>query len=115
MEYAGHKKIKDFSMDGQIADEADFVRLRGQYQNILDHYMRVKGYVPHLDLDPVFTTSYNGKSFEFKITYYGIYIGKAKAKCYIGVTGTKLIPMIPTHQSKLERSSTYVESQLDQS
>ena len=111
MEFAGHKKIKQFTIDGQIYDEADVVRLREQYDSIMDHYLRGRGYVPHLDLDPVFTLDYNGNYFEFKISWYGIYLGKAKAKCYQGVMGTKLIPMTPTTQNKLEKSSQSVEFQ----
>jgi hypothetical protein len=111
MEFAGHRKIKDFSIDGHIYDEADFIKLRWQYENIIEEYMRVKGYIPHLDLDPVFSTSYTGSSFEFKITWYGIYLGKAKAKCYKGVTSNKLIPMTPTTLTKLVKSSESVELQ----
>jgi len=111
MEFAGHKKIKKFSIDGQIYDEADVMRLRQQYDQVMDSYLRTKGYVPHLDIDPVFTLDYNGNVFEFKITWYGIYVGKAKAKCYKGLVGTKLIPMILTTQIKSERSSSPAESQ----
>ena len=111
MEYAGHKKIKKFTIDGQIYDEADVMRLREQYNQIMDSYLREKGYVPHLDLDPVFSLDYNGNIFEFKITWYGIYLGKAKAKCYKGLVGTKLIPMNLTTQTKSERLSYPAESQ----
>lgn len=111
MDTVAHKKIKDFSIDGQIYDEADIIRLRYQYETITDNYMRVKGYIPHLDLDSSFTLSYNGHSFDFKITRYGIYVGKAKAKCYTGVIGSKLIPMTPTTKTRSEKSSAHVESQ----
>jgi hypothetical protein len=110
MEFAGHRKIKDFSIDGQIYDDADFPRLREQYMVIVEEYMRIKGYVPHLDLDPIFSTSYTGHSYEFKITWYGIYLGKVKAKCYRGVTGNNLVPMNHTTQIKSEKSSKSVES-----
>lgn len=110
MEFAGHRKIKDFSIDGQIYDDADFPRLREQYMVIVEEYMRIKGYVPHLDLDPIFSTSYTGHSYEFKITWYGIYLGKVKAKCYRGVTGNHLVPMNHTTQIKSEKSSKSVES-----
>lgn len=114
MEYAGHRKIKLFSIDGQIYDDADFPRLREQYQVLIEEYMRIKGYVPHLDLDSAFSTSYNGHSFEFKITWYGIYLGKVKAKCYKGVTGNILIPMSPTMKIRSENSSRSAESKQDQ-
>lgn len=110
MEFAGHRKIKDFSIDGQIYDDADFPRLREQYMVIVEEYMRIKGYVPHLDLDPIFSTSYTGHSYEFKITWYGIYLGKVKSKCYRGVTGNNLVPMNHTTQIKSEKSSKSVES-----
>jgi hypothetical protein len=110
MEFAGHRKIKDFSIDGQIYDDADFPRLREQYMIIVEEYMRIKGYIPHLDLDPIFSTSYTGHSYEFKITWYGIYLGKVKAKCYRGVTGNNLVPMNHTTQIKSEKSSKSVES-----
>jgi hypothetical protein len=115
MEFVAHKKIRDFSIDGQIYDEADLPRLKLEYENIVEHYMRVKGYIPHLDLDPSFTVSYNGHSFDFKITWYGIYLGKAKAKCYTGVIGNKLVPMTPMIPNKLMKSYRSAESQLDQS
>lgn len=111
MEFAGHKKIKEFTIDGQIYDEADVMRLKEKYNSIMDHYLRSQGYVPHLDLDIVFTIDYNGNWFDFKITMYGIYLGKAKAKCYMGITGSKLIPMTPMTQNKSEKSSHRVESQ----
>ena len=110
-----HKKIKDFSLDGQIYDESHIMRLRTEYSIIMDHYMRLKGYVPHLDLDTCFSVSYNGHSFDFKITTYGVYIGKAKAQCFKGVVGNKLLPMISTTQIKSQKSSASVESQLEQS
>ncbi len=111
MDFVGHKKIKDFSLDGHISDESDTMRLRKEYDILLDHYMRERGYVPHLELETVFSMSYNGKSFDFKVTRYGVYIGKAKAKCYRGVLGNKLIPAISSKKIKSERSSKSVESQ----
>ena len=111
MEFAGHKKIKQFTIDGEIYDEADVSRLREQYDSIMDHYLRGQGYVPHLDLDTVFSLSYNGNSFDFKITRYGVYLGKAKAKCYKGISGTKLIPMSPMTPNRSEKSSQSAELQ----
>jgi hypothetical protein len=40
MEFAGHKKIKDFSIDGQIYDDADFPRLRAQYEVIVEEVVK---------------------------------------------------------------------------
>lgn len=108
MEFAGHKRIKSFGMEGTIRNDSDFARLRYQYQALVEEEMRYGGYIPHLDIDPVFTTSYNGVLFEFKITCYGIYVGKAKAKCYLGVTANRLIPIAMT-QIKSEKLYNSVE------
>jgi hypothetical protein len=90
------------------------MRLREQYRIIAENYMRSKGYIPHLDLDSVFTISYNRGNYIFKYTRYGIFVGKAKAQCYQAVVGTRLIPMSTTQQGKSEKSSPSVESQLGQ-
>ena len=114
MEYATHKKIHNFNFDGVIHDDKDIMRLREQYHSIAEEYMRNKGYIPHLDLDSVFTISYNNGVFNFKYTRYGIYVGKAKARCYQAVVGTKLIAMTPTQRGKYEKSSPNVVSPLGQ-
>ena len=111
MDFVGHKKIKDFSLDGNLVDESNTMRLRQEYDILLDHYMRERGYVPHLELETIFSMSYNGSSFDFKVTRYGVYVGKAKAKCYKGVLGNKLVPTIHTSKSRLEKLSKSVESQ----
>ena len=115
MEYAAHKKIHNFDFEGIINDDSDIMRLKEQYAIIAENYMRSKGYIPHLDLDSVFTLSYNRGKYLFKYTRYGIFVGKAKAQCYQAVVGTKLIPMKSTRQDKLGKSSSSVESQLGQS
>jgi hypothetical protein len=47
--------------------------------------MRNKGYVPRYDIDIDFNISYNGKTFDFKLSVYGVYVGKGKAKCILGI------------------------------
>ena len=111
MELAVHKRIHNFDFDGIIKDDKDIIRLRQQYEDIAEEYMRSKGYIPHYDLDPVFTLEYTKHGYKFKYTRYGIYVGKAKAKCYQAVIGTKLIPMTPTQQRKSEKFSDSVELQ----
>lgn len=111
MEVAAHKRIHNFDFEGIISDEKDIIRLRQQYENIAENYMRAKGYIPHYDLDSVFTIEYTKQGFKFKYTRYGIYVGKAKAKCYQAVIGTKLVPMTPTQQGKLKKSSGSAVSQ----
>ena len=115
MEYATHKKIHNFDFEGIINDDKDIIRLKEQYRIIAENYMRARGYIPHLDLDSVFTIAYNNGNYLFKYTRYGIYVGKAKAQCYQAIAGTRLIPMSTTQQVKSEKSSPNVESQLGQS
>lgn len=105
MEYTAHKKIHNFCFEGVINDDKDIIRLRATYEAIAEEYMRVRGYIPHLDLDPMFTIEYTTAGYNFKYTRYGIYVGKAKARCYQAVVGSKLIPMTPTQKDKCEKSS----------
>lgn len=111
MEYATHKRIHNFDFEGVIKDDNDIIRLKEQYHKIAEDYMRSKGYIPHLDLDSVFTIAYNKGVYLFKYTRYGIYVGKAKARCYQAVAGTRLIPMSTTQQDKFEKLSHNAVSQ----
>jgi hypothetical protein len=105
MEYATHKKIHNFDFNGTIHDDKDIIRLRAKYEIIAEEYMRNKGYIPHLDLDPVFTIEYTTAGYNFKYTRYGVYVGKAKARCYQAVVGTRLIPMNPIPKDRLKKFS----------
>jgi len=108
-DYIGHKKIHRFELNGSIHDESDIPRLKVEYEKLIDKYINSKGYVRVLDIDPVFTIEYNGKNFLFIISMYGIYVGKARSKCYQGVAGHKLIPVISTQKTKSNQSSIHVE------
>lgn len=111
MEIAAHKRIHNFDFEGIIKDDKDLIRLRQQYEDIAEKYMRAKGYIPHYDLDPVFTIEYTTQGYKFKYTRYGIYVGKAKAQCYQAIVGTRLVPMTATQQDKLKKSSDNAASQ----
>ena len=108
-DFVGHKKINRFEFNGSIHDESDIPRMKAQYESILEDYMRSKGYLRNFDIDPVFTIDYNGKNFNFIISVYGSYVGKAKAKCYQGIIGTRLVPTSSTQSNKLDRSSLHPE------
>ena len=105
MEQFHHKKIKPFSLDGQINDDAALPRLKTEYINLLISQMRLSGYVPVIDIEPDFTIQYNEykKYFEFKLTVYAIYVGKRKAEWIQGID--KYRP-IYTQQNKLSEYST---------
>lgn len=90
-----HKKITRFQMEGEFGDASDVVRLKEKYVQTLIGDMRLAGYVPHLALDPAFSTVYDEKkkTFTFLLTVHGVYVGKKNAQTVYGVDGLKEIPM----------------------
>jgi hypothetical protein len=70
----------------------------------------MSGYVPRLDVDLDFTTSYNEKAqyFEFELSVYGTYLGKRKSEWILGLDGSRAIH---THQIK---SSVYSQAAASQ-
>lgn len=96
--YVGHKPIKVFSIDGEFDDDKNLLSIRERFENYLVNIMRSKGYVPHLDIEPAFSLEYIDEKYKFLLSIYGIYIGKAKAKCYLAVSANNLIPMETTQK-----------------
>jgi hypothetical protein len=96
-----HKPIKRFDLDGNIYDDSAILRLKTEYIRLLVSEMKISGYVPRFDIDPDFTMRYNEQAeiFEFKLSIYGIYIGKKKTEWIIGLDGTTVIF---TQKSKLK-------------
>jgi len=103
MNYVHHRPIKRFSLEGIIHDDSQIMRLKAEYVRLLWTSMRMSGYVPRLDVDLDFTTSYNEKAqyFEFELSVYGTYLGKRKSEWILGLDGSRAIH---THQIK---SSVY--------
>ena len=104
MVYVGHKRIKEFHIDGIIDDDANIPKIRERYESILIDMMRSNGYVPHLDVDPDFSLEYDSEKFKFLLTIYGVFVGKSRAKCYLAVSGNNLIPMDNIRQDRSSRS-----------
>jgi hypothetical protein len=98
-----HKTIRRFFLEGEIYDESAIPRIKDQYVRMVNDLMYTKGYLPRIDIDPDFTVMYNGKTFEFKLSSYGVFVGKRKCEQYSAVDKNKLI-MRPTPQSKSEES-----------
>ena len=94
-----HKPIKRFFLDGIIYDDSAIVRLRDEYSRLLTTEMKLSGYVPRLDIVQDFTIEYNYSKqyFEFKLSIYGVYVGKKKSEWILGIDGTKAMY---THQNK---------------
>ena len=87
-----HKKIKRFQIDVEFHDNAQLISLRPQYENLLTHDMRSKGYVRLLDIDTAFSVEFTGETWKFLMTLHGVYVGKKKACLSEGITQGKLIP-----------------------
>ena len=96
-----HRNIKRFQVDVKFKDDADIIRIKHQYESLLSHQMRDKGYARLLDIDPAFSVEFNGETWKFLMTLHGIYVGKKKAWQSEGITQGKLIPRTPQTISKL--------------
>jgi hypothetical protein len=106
-----HKRIKMFTLEGQILDDACLPRLREEYIRLLGMQMRMSGYVPRIDIDPDFTIEYIKNHYEFKLSVYGSYLGKKNSQCIEALDKNR---PIYTRQSKLGELSQDQESKLNQ-
>lgn len=88
-----HKKIKQFSLNGQIHDESSIPRLKGEYIRLIVTEMRETGYSPRFDIEPDFTIEYieDKEYFHFELSVYGVYVGKRNSKWIVGIDGYKAI------------------------
>jgi hypothetical protein len=95
-----HSNVKRFQVEGVMNDDADFPRLRIQFEDMLVTEMRSNGYVPVMDLGPYFSTEYrNDGKYNFIITAYGTYVGRRKAWSIQGIVSGRPVFMI-TQNSK---------------
>ena len=106
-----HRSIKRFHLDGQIYDDALIPRLQTEYINILNTQMKLQGYAPRLDIDPQFTIEYNGKSYNFRLSVYGTFVGRKNAQWIQGLDGSKPVSI---QKNKSETSLQDQESQSNQ-
>ena len=75
----------------EFKDDSDMIRIKNQYQNLLVHDMRNKGYVRVLDIDTAFSVEFTGETWKFLMTLHGVYVGRRKAWLSEGMTQGKLI------------------------
>ena len=104
-----HKPIKRFGLSGEIYDDSHIPRLKDQYEFMVTQAMRTHGYVPRYDIDIDFTVSYNGKTFDFEMSVYGVYVGRSKAKCIVGVDKNTPIQLLITQKNKSSEVSSQQE------
>lgn len=88
-----NKRIKNFSIEGELADDSFILGHREKVEKLVDMQMRDSGYVPHLDLDTQYFLQYNEEldTYSFLLVSYGIYVGKKKAHEIVGFSGSTYI------------------------
>ena len=87
-----HRQIRRFQARVEFADDSDIIRIKNQYENMLTHDMRSRGYARVIDIDPAFSVEFTGETWKFIMTIHGVYVGKKKAWESEGITQGKLIP-----------------------
>ena len=78
------------------------------YMKILEEQMREQGYVPRLELGMEWSTVRTKEHYEFEISVYGSYVGKASAWAIEGIDQGRAISI---HPNKSKGSSKVVEPQ----
>lgn len=75
-----HERIRRFTQEGDLGTD-DFEKQKDLHRIYLEDRMRYDGYVPQLDCGLHWSTEYMVKSrtFKFKLTMYGIFVGKERA------------------------------------
>lgn len=76
------KQIKRYTQTGEIRDDADFIRVRENLEQLMVETMRDEGYLPLHDLRSQWSTTWLGKKYSFKLTMYAMYAGPKKAQEY---------------------------------
>lgn len=77
-----HKPIRMFSQEGFIKDDKDFPRLREEFERLIIEQMREVGCLPVYELGSHWATKWLEEMYFFKITIYGCYAGRKKAREY---------------------------------
>ena len=107
-----HRKIKRFGMEGVIADDSLFTRVRTQYEQLLIDDLRDRGYVPVLVMGPYFATEFNRdkQHYDFVVSVYAVFVGERKAWKIEGIEPDSgmLLPR-PTRPTKSKQSSILLE------
>ena len=103
-----HKSIRKFSIEVEFLDDSLIARLKDEYTRLLVSQMRIANHVPRIDIEPDVTIKYNNKRkiFTFKITIYGVNVGRENIECIKAVD--KTVP-IYIQKSKLKELSQAVE------
>jgi hypothetical protein len=102
-----HYDIESFSLEGTI-NETALTEHRERLILWVESDMRDRGFVPVLDLEPVWSAWFDGDRYQFKLTIYGVDIGRDEAWTTAGLMNGKRIPR-HTVQPRSSPASTPVE------
>ena len=84
--------IRRFQIEG-ITTEENLERRQATFRKTVNNMMREEGFVPVLDIDPVFTRHWmKDDLFEFSYTMQAVYIGKDRSWQTEGILAGKVIP-----------------------
>jgi hypothetical protein len=86
------RMIRRFKVDGLLTETA-MEKAQLASRSLLIGMMKDEGFVPLIDLDPVFKTKYlGGEKYEFSLTMHGVFVGKDIAWQFAGMLDGKLLP-----------------------
>lgn len=76
-----HERVRAFSNEGIIKDDANFAKHKDQMRILLEDRMREEGVIPDLDKGLHWSTVYvqSERHYKFKITMFGVFVGREKA------------------------------------
>jgi len=94
-DHVTNQLIRRFQIAGRMKD-SNTSQTRQAHQLAMESMMRDQGFVPVLDIDPVFTWEWKGDDqYDFDYTWQAVYVGEDKAWQITGVSGGKMIPSTP--------------------
>jgi hypothetical protein len=87
-----HEDIKTYTLDGEV-DDKNLIETKERLVDFMENMIREHGAVPVLDMEPQFTLDYKSDKelYEFKLTLYGVYVGKDEAWEIAGLMNGKPI------------------------
>lgn len=87
-----HKQIKKYSIEG-TTEEHRLIKTREDMIRVLEMQAQDDGCLPHLEINPVYTVSYNehDETFSFQLSIYAVYVGRKKALEYEGFSHNKAV------------------------
>ena len=78
-------KIHEHVIDGEVADKHRF-DARSKMETFAEEQLRETGKVPVIDMNTQWLITYDDdkEKFFFRLKMYGVFVGKKKAKQYVG-------------------------------